>query len=145
MLSLDKNSAYTIMDGLGRQSCLHFVDVNSKEQVYNRTYSNTIRRADESQRRIKYIETLYSRSNVSLIAPPNVNSFINQLQSHLSKENQDAMAYFEKAEEDLHNAEKFLSEQQRELENTSQKYTRVLQQKYVLNKASKIILSKARY
>lgn len=144
MLSMDKNSAWTVMDGIGKLSCLHFVDVNNRDQIYNRTYSNNIRRCDEAQRRIKFIEPLFARYHKNLRSPISPDKFLTNLRDHLTNEKKDAMAYFESAEEELVNAEKFLTEQLKEAEATSIKYTNIIQHKYVINKASTVVLAKAK-
>jgi hypothetical protein len=140
---MDKNSAWTVMDEIGKLSCLHFVDANSKEQLYNRTYSSLIRRCDEAQHRIKFIGSLFARYHKNLRPPASIEKFLANLQENLLNEKKDAMAYFEYAEGDLVIAERFFKEQLKEAEVISEKYTNVMQHKYVINKASSVILAKA--
>ncbi len=145
MLSLEKNFAWEVMDSLGRLSCLHFLDVNNKEQVYNRPYSTMIRRCDEGARRIKYIETLCERYRKPIKPPQSVDTFLTNMQQVIASRGVDSMAYFEEIEQILEGAEKFLLEQQQRAEATFAQYTTIVQHRYVLNKASEIVLARARY
>jgi len=145
MLSLEKNSAWEVMDSLGRLSCLHYLDVNNKEQIYSRAYSVMVRRCDEAYRRIRYIESLCEQYKKQVCPPPSVDIFLSNLQQTIASKGKDSMAYFEEVEQTLEKAEKFLSDQQKEAENMFTKYTSVVQHRYVLNKASEIVLARARY
>jgi hemerythrin-like domain-containing protein len=104
-----------------------------------------VRRCDEAERRIKFMEALYPRFKINLPSPDNINEFLQKLKLHLDQENQDALTYFEKAEEDLINAEKSLIDQLKEYDTTTNKLTSVEQHKFVLNRASQIVCVSARY
>ena len=143
-LSLEKNFAWDVMDSLGRLSCLHFIDVSAKEQIYTRPYSTMIRRCDEGARRIRYIEALCDRYKKTIKAPSSVDAFLLNMKQVVSSRKMDSMAYFEEVEQILEGAEKFLIEQQKEAEASFLKYTSIVQHRYVLNKASEIVLSRAR-
>lgn len=145
MLSLEKNFAPDVMDSLGRLSCLHFVDVNNKEQVYNRAYSTMIRRCDEAARRMKYIEGLCERYKKPIKPVRSVESFLTGLQQVISAKGKDSMAYFEELEHVLSSAEEFLLKQLKEAESAFAQYTSIMQHRYVLNKASEIVLARTRY
>jgi len=144
-LSLEKNFAYEIMDSLGKLSCLHFIDVSNKDQVYSKPYSAMIRRCDEAIRKIKYIEALCEKHNKPLKAPLSVDTFLTNMQQMLNSKGIDSMAYFEEVEAILESSEKFLGEQQKNAEKTFRDYTSVVQHRYVLNKASEIVLSRGKY
>lgn len=144
-LSVDKNFAWDLMDSLGRLSCLHFVDVNNKEQLYHRPYSSMLRRCDDAVRRIRYMETLCEKYNKRLRPPSSVEGFQANLQQSIMSQGLDPMAYFEKLEVALEDAEKFLAQQLRDAETFYSQYISVVQHRYVLNKASEIVLARARY
>jgi hypothetical protein len=143
-LNVDKNFSWDVMESLGRMSCLHFVDVNSKEQVYSRPYSAMVRRCDEAHRRIRYIESLCELYKRPLRNPRSVEVFMTNLQQSIADKGKDAMAYFEEIEQVLESNEAFFVRQQKEAEATYAKYTSVIQHKYVLNKASEIVMARAR-
>lgn len=144
ILSIEKNFAWTVMDTLGRLSCLQFIEGNAKEQVYNKPYSTMLRRCDESVRRIRYIESLCEKYNKKVTHPSSVETFLANLQQSIASQGLDAMAYFEKQEQMLEKAEKFCLEQRKEAESSYARYLSIVQHRYVLNKASEIVLSRVR-
>lgn len=143
-LSVDKNFAWDLMDSLGKLTCLQFVDVNQNEQSYNRPYTPMVRRCDEAVRRIKYVEMLCNKYNKKLRFPSSIEAFQANLQQSIASQGLAPMAYFEKIETSLEQSEKFLIQQEKEAENFYTQYLSVVQHRYVLNKASEIILSRAR-
>lgn len=52
-ISIPKDNAWDIMNELGNLNCLHFIDLNKNEQVFNLTYAGIIKRCEDSERRIK--------------------------------------------------------------------------------------------
>lgn len=144
VLSIEKNFAWDVMDSLGKLSCLQFIDVDAKEQVYNRSYSAMVRRCDDALRRIRYIEIICNNYNKRLRPPSSVENFQANLQQSISSQGLDSMAYFEKIELLLESAEKFFTEQMKEAENSYDRYLSIVQQRYVINKASEIVLARSR-
>jgi V-type H+-transporting ATPase subunit a len=55
-LDISKDDAWEVMNQLGKNSTLHFLDLNQREQSYNRAYASYIKRCDEAERRARYIE-----------------------------------------------------------------------------------------
>ena len=53
-ISVSKDNAWEIFNVLGEINYLHFVDLNRKEQIFNRTYAGMIKRCEEAERRIKF-------------------------------------------------------------------------------------------
>ena len=143
-LGVDKNAAWDVVESLGRLSCLHFIDVNTKEQVYNRIYSAMTRRCDEGQRRVRYLEAVCEQYKKPLVPPKNVNSFLASIQEIIANKGKNSMAYFEEIESTIESAEKFLLVQQKEAERLFLEFTAFAQQKYVLNKASEIVLARSK-
>ena len=45
-LKVPKDNAWEIMNELGKLNSIHLLDLNKDEQVFNRTFANTIRRCD---------------------------------------------------------------------------------------------------
>ena len=51
-INILKDSAWEVMEELGKLDILHFVDLNTSVQIISRTFSQVIRRCDETERRI---------------------------------------------------------------------------------------------
>lgn len=48
-----KDSDWDIMNMLGHLNCLHFIDLNKGEQPHHLKYTTYIKRAEESERKIR--------------------------------------------------------------------------------------------
>ena len=55
-LIIPHESAWVVLNELGKQKALHFTDLNSNESVFNRPYAVYIRRCDELERRLRFLE-----------------------------------------------------------------------------------------
>ena len=144
MLSVEKNFALEVMENLGRLSCLQFIDMNNKDQSYNRTYSGLVRRCDESLRKIQFIETLCEKHKRKLRMPNSVNEFLHDIELNIGNTGKDTMAYFEDIEQILSRSEQFLMEQEKRAETAYERSQAITQHKYVLDKGSEIVLAKAK-
>ena len=78
-LKVPKDNAWEIMNELGKLNSLHLIDLNKDEQVFNRTFANTIRRCDEAERRIKYIVKECENYGVTVQKPKKVEDFLDRL------------------------------------------------------------------
>lgn len=53
-LILSKDSCWEAMDELGKKNILHFLNLNEKNPAYTNPFIQSIRRCDETERKIKY-------------------------------------------------------------------------------------------
>jgi len=141
VLSLEKGSAWEVMNSLGKLTCLHFIDSNAKEQVYRLPYASIVYRCDEALRRIRYIEKLCEHYEKRIRQPPSINSFLESVERASALDNMNSAAYFEKIEQIIEKEEKFLTQQQAEAERAFSKYSSFVEQRYVIEQAGEIIIS----
>ena len=52
-ISIPKDNAWDIMNELGNLNCLHFIDLNKNEQVFNLTFAGILKRCEDAERRIR--------------------------------------------------------------------------------------------
>jgi hypothetical protein len=140
ILSIEKGSAWEVMNSLGKLTCLHFIDSNTKEHAYRLHYASIVYRCDEGLRRIKYIEQLCEHYGKRIRQPPSVSSFLESVEKASAAENMNAAAYFEKVELIIEKTEEFLRHQQTEAERAFSKYSFVVEQRYVIEQAGKIMV-----
>ncbi len=50
---IPKDNDWDIMNELGHLNCLHFVDLNKKQQTFHLRYYNQVRRAEDAIRKIE--------------------------------------------------------------------------------------------
>jgi vacuolar-type H+-ATPase subunit I/STV1 len=53
-ITIPKDDAWEVMNALGKEEVVHFIDLNKGEQVFNLPYQAQISRCEETQRRILY-------------------------------------------------------------------------------------------
>jgi hypothetical protein len=51
-VTIPKDEAWVVMDGLGGLSVAHFINLNKGEQPFNLPYANQIKRCEETERRL---------------------------------------------------------------------------------------------
>lgn len=55
-ITIPKDNAWDIMNELGNLNCIHFIDLNKEEQVFNLQYASLVRRCEETEKKIGFIE-----------------------------------------------------------------------------------------
>ena len=68
-ISFPKDSAWEIMNKVGQYDCLHFIDLNKNEQVFNLRYAADIKRCDETEKRLSFLIQECKRQKINLIEP----------------------------------------------------------------------------
>lgn len=142
-IDIGKDYAEEVMEELGKLSCLHFIDVNDKEQIYRRAYTETIRRCDEASRRIKYVEGICNKYHQELKHPQSVEAFLDSVSKQIAKKGKHSMAYFDEIEATLKSGEEYLIEQEKEAEKWNANKVDLDQRRYVLNTVAEIVLPRA--
>ena len=51
-VTIPKDEAWVVMDGLGGLNVAHFINLNKGEQPFNLPYANQIKRCEETERRL---------------------------------------------------------------------------------------------
>jgi V-type H+-transporting ATPase subunit a len=55
-ITIPKDNAWEIMNKLGDIGCMHFINLNKEEQVFSLTFAPFIKRCEETEKRISFIE-----------------------------------------------------------------------------------------
>ena len=55
-LFMPHESAWAVLNQIGKIGALQFVDLNVNQSVFNRPYAAYVKRCDEVERRLKFIE-----------------------------------------------------------------------------------------
>ncbi len=74
-LVMPKDEAYDIVNDLGKIDCCHFLDMNKNKQAYTLTYTDQIKRCEEVERKIAFIEQECERMKLKLWEPHNIEMF----------------------------------------------------------------------
>lgn len=109
-ISIPKDGAWDIMHELGQLDCIHFVDLNQEEQVFNLTFSGLLKRMEDTLRQLHTIEVEMNRNEIRLERPKDAGTFLQMMQEIAqSKEKHQSMLY-EEVEKDVKEQEKFVLE-----------------------------------
>jgi len=78
-LLISKDNCWEIMNEIGKTSSLHFLDLNQSEPLFNRRFAGAIKRCDETERKIKFLEEEARRFGVTMIKPDKIDQFFDTL------------------------------------------------------------------
>ena len=76
----------------------HYVDINRHHPQHHLLYTETLKRADETQKKISFIETIYKEYSVSLKAPREVGRLNDAISDILAKSKVSANRLFSQIE-----------------------------------------------
>jgi len=54
-ISIPKDNAWEIMDRMGMLKTMHFIDLNTKEQVFTLRFAPLVKRCEDAEKRISFI------------------------------------------------------------------------------------------
>jgi len=132
-------SAWTIMNELGKVASLHFIDINENLVIFSRPYSQYIKRCDESDRIIHFMQNEMQRFNIPIITT-SVEQFLEDLDLIISNRNLDWFTYFEEVEKELSSMEETYLRHLDAYTKLNFEYFKLKEQYYVLLKASNLML-----
>eukprot|EP00824_Muranothrix_gubernata_P005823 TRINITY_DN175_c0_g1_i1.p1 TRINITY_DN175_c0_g1~~TRINITY_DN175_c0_g1_i1.p1 ORF type:complete len:838 (+),score=142.13 TRINITY_DN175_c0_g1_i1:2-2515(+) len=138
-ITIPKDSCWEVMEELGKMDSLHFIDLNANEQVFSRTFSNFIKRADEAERRIRYIETECERFKIKLKQPESPDVFMKAIDEMTKTRKKAASTFFDEIENELQDKENFLLEQTKKYHEMHDHYNYLIEYKFVLSKTMEIL------
>ena len=112
-ITVPKDNWWDIMNELGNLNNMHFIDLNKDEQVFNLQYAPFIKRWEETEKKIEFIEIECKRHGVPMNPPKSVDDFLNKLNTMRRIKKKSNNLFFEEIEKDIDAKEKFVQEQTR--------------------------------
>lgn len=140
-ITIPKDNSWDIMNELGNLNCIHFMDLNKHEQVFNLQYAPYIRRCEETERRIAFIEEECKKHNVKLKPPKSVDDFLTKINSLRRVKKKAQNLFFEEIETDITQKEKFVQEQIRKEKDIYDSYILLVEYKKVLKLSKQMIMT----
>ena len=83
-LIIPHESAWLVLNELGKHAALHFVDLNVAESVFNRPYAGFIRRCDELERRLRFLETEMRKYEIPVLAADDIPGFFGDMERYMT-------------------------------------------------------------
>ena len=131
-ISIAKDDCWVVMNELGKMNALHFIDLNSNEQIFNRTFANSIKRCEDAERSFHYIESLCNSFKVRIQKPSTIHQFYYDLSKILEQRGKDKSTYIDDIIHDLGQKEKSLQEHMQKYEGLKLKEKQIVEKKAIL-------------
>ena len=111
-VSIPKDNVWEVMDTFGKLNTLHFVNLNSDQQVFSLTYAQKIKRCDEALRILKgVVITEADRLKMQMVVPYNHDNLARVMKVQAKFKNKSPQAIFESIEEDIAKHSKLIIDQ----------------------------------
>ncbi|XP_033099670.1 V-type proton ATPase 116 kDa subunit a-like isoform X1 [Anneissia japonica] len=94
-LFLQSEAAYACVAELGELGLVQFRDLNPDVNAFQRKFVNEVRRCDEMERKLRFLEKEIQRANIPIVTPPTIPD------SPIPREMIDLEACFEKLENEM--------------------------------------------
>lgn len=143
-ITIPKDNSWEIMNKLGDIGRMHFINLNKDEQVFNLTFAPFVKRCEETEKRISFIEQECKRHRVEMEKPKNVREFLNTINNMQNRMKKAGNMFFESIEDDIKNKEKFVQEQTRKSKEIHDSFNLLFEYRTVLRKASNILQDRGR-
>ena len=140
---ISKDNGWEVMNELGKASILHFLDLNQQEPLFNRIYASTIKRCDETERKVKFIEEEARRFSITSAKPETVEQFFTTVDSVQQSRMKVGNTLLDDYESELTGREAFLKEQSKKFQEMQEKRKWLIEYKHVLNKTREVLNQKS--
>ena len=107
-LIMPHESAWVTLNQMGKINALQFVDLNVNESVFNRNYATYIKRCEEIERKIRFIEAEQKRFGIPLETESEYSDFLDRFDEYLKTRDSPSNTYLEELERILGDAENSL-------------------------------------
>lgn len=136
-LTIPRDNDYEIINQFLQLDCLHYVELNGHVQPHQLLYADILRRAEETSRKLAYMEDVFSEYNVKMEAPQSVEE-LNQAISQLETNRQlAARNLYPKIELDVNDQEAFIKKQKYLILDAINDYRECIQRICVLEEVTK--------
>mmetsp|Transcript_8101 Transcript_8101/g.15942 ORF Transcript_8101/g.15942 Transcript_8101/m.15942 type:complete len:802 (-) Transcript_8101:2450-4855(-) len=138
-LVMPYESAWSILNRIGRLNSLQFVDLNPHENVFNRTYAQHIRRCDEAERRIRYLQLEQQKFEIKTVTSEQVSVSPDLVDEELRLRDAPPQTYFEHLESELERLENTVADQTKKYEQLMERHNQLLELRIVLDKSRRLM------
>jgi V-type H+-transporting ATPase subunit a len=137
---MPRESAWEIMNKLGDLKCVHFLDMNPAEAAFNRPFSNSIRRCDDIETRLSFLESEMRKFDIPIIKCGDVAVYQKALNGFLASRGKNEKSYFQEIESDITERAQFFTDQLKSYHSLVEKNNELLEFRQVLEKTRDIIV-----
>lgn len=139
-LIMPKESAIDILDSLGSQSLLQFIDTEGPGPNFKRDYTSWIRRCEELTLKISQISKEIRKYGKDIIKSEDYQGFLEYMSQEIKSKNLSHLVYFDKIEQDIEEKLNYMSDQISKFETINVNRNNLLAYRVALFKAKEILL-----
>mmetsp|Transcript_52719 Transcript_52719/g.60329 ORF Transcript_52719/g.60329 Transcript_52719/m.60329 type:complete len:856 (+) Transcript_52719:139-2706(+) len=138
-LVMPVESGWTILNELGKLNTIQFIDANARESVFNRPFANYIKRCDECERILRYLDHQRETFRLPRFTCEDYEIFLQELSKWINNQARDPQNFLESVEDDLVETERNLKSTLQAYDQLQRDYQVALEEDSALRKASKIM------
>lgn len=132
-LRIAKDYAHEVMEALGWQAALHFIDANDKTKAKgNLPHMEIVKKCVEIHNIIEYLEGLCHKFHITLNDPTKSTVFVNDVRAGVLFKGKNSSAYFEETEQFLRDVNSFMRSQQEKSKEALNNHNKLLEQEVVI-------------
>ena len=138
-VAIPRDHDYEIMTELMELDICHYVDLNKHLQSHQLLYYDMLKRAEETQKKITYIENIYREYSVKLKAPQEIEKLNEAIEKILTQSKLTSSRLLGQIEQDIHSQAEFLKKQHTLILNSVEDYRKVIARILFLEEVARIM------
>ncbi|CAD8083665.1 unnamed protein product [Paramecium sonneborni] len=138
-LVIPRESAWVVMDQLGRLGQLHIIDYDPLLPMMNRPFANYVKRCDDALFKLNGINTLLKQFKKNLIYCNDTQKLLDKFRDIQNLRQKPGHTYFDEIELEIENKKNNIQEMSNNLQNLLDRVDSITEQKLVLEKAKEIL------
>ncbi|CAD8069646.1 unnamed protein product [Paramecium primaurelia] len=138
-LVIPRESAWVVMDQLGRLGQLHIIDYDPLLPMMNRPFANYVKRCDESLFKLSGIDSLLKQFKKNIIYCEDTQKLLDHFRDIQNSRQKPGHTYFDELEQEIERKKNNIQEMSNNLQNLLDRVDQITEQKLVLEKAKEIL------
>ena len=126
-LIMPKESALEILDSLGSNSVLQFIDPEGSESSFHRDFTLWIRRSEELLLKLASITSEMNKYGKEIIKTDDHNAFLEYMSEEIKQKNVSQLVYFYQIEQEIDQRLEYLNNQKKHFEDINFKRMNLLE------------------
>lgn len=107
-ITIPKDDAYRVIEGMGNMAQCHFIDLNKAEQAFLLPYSSRIKAAEDCERRLTYLMLKCKESRIRVIAPVDIEDYKKRIVIIAEEKRRAVNLLFDALDSDVQEKERFV-------------------------------------
>lgn len=107
-ITIPKDDAYRVIEGMGNMAQCHFIDLNKSEQAFSLPYSSRIKAAEDCERRLTYLMNKCKESRIRVIEPKNIEDYKRRIVIIAEEKRRAVNLLFDALDTDVQEKERFV-------------------------------------